>query len=65
MIPHEADVELNADELAVLGVALEINEGGGLGSLEALCRRTRLPEAVAKAAVKRLVGLGFLEIPRQ
>jgi len=47
------------------GTIVEINESGQLGSLDALCRKTRLPETVVKNAVRHLVNIGFVEFPRQ
>ena len=44
---------------------VEINESGQLGSLDALCRKTRLPETDVKNAVRYLVNIGFVEFPRQ
>ncbi len=57
--------DLTATEFAVLAAIVEINESGGLGSLDALCRKTRLPETVVKNAVRYLASIGFVEFPRQ
>jgi hypothetical protein len=57
--------DLTAAEFAVLAAIVEINESGQLGLLDALCRKTWLPEIVVKNAVRHLVNIGFVEIPRQ
>ena len=63
-----AEVEdglLTAAEFAVLAAIVEINESGRLSFLDALCRKTRLPETVVKNAVRHLLNIGFVEIPRR
>ncbi len=57
--------DLTTAEFAVLAAIVEINESGQLSFLDALCRKTRLPETVVKNAVRHLVNIGFVEIPRQ
>jgi hypothetical protein len=51
-----AEVErenLTAAVLAVLAAIVEINVSGRLSFLDALCRKTRLPETVVKNAVRK------------
>jgi predicted transcriptional regulator len=57
--------DLTAAEFAVLAAIVEIHESGQLSFLDTLCRKTRLPETVVKNAVRHLVNIGFVEIPRQ
>jgi len=61
----EVEGDLTAAEFAVLGAIYDISESGRLGFLDALCRKTGLPETVVKNAVRHLVNIGFVEIPRQ
>ena len=61
----EVEVDLTAAEIAVLAAIVEINQSGRLNFLDALCRKTRLPETVVKNAVRHLLNIGFVEIPRR
>ena len=44
--------DLTAAEFAMLAAVVEMNGSGRLGLLDALCRKTRLPEPIVKNAVR-------------